>query len=88
MRQNISFKNKRRLPKKSYSTKKLFANAFCNFQFSQNLMLGIIFGCYNCYYIITGGCISIRMVLLTVRPKYRSENNLSILGGCCSDCAG
>ena len=51
-------------------------------------MLGIIFGCYICYYIITGGCISIRMVLLTVRPKYRSENNLSILGGCCSDCAG
>ena len=51
-------------------------------------MFSIIFGCYNCYYIITGGCISIRMVLLTVRPKYRSENNLSILGGCCSDCAG
>ena len=40
-----------------------------------NFVLVIIIGCYICYYIITGGYISIRMVLLTLLPKYGTAIN-------------
>ena len=42
---------------------------------SDYFVWGIIIGCYICYYIITGGYISIRMVLLTMLPKYGTAPN-------------